>query len=59
MREGAAVFSKEKLPGRDMTSTPIPFYWPNGWSRTSREQPGGASKLQWLGGPHEPLSEVR
>jgi hypothetical protein len=32
-------FSKEKLPARDMTSTPIPFYWPNGWSRTSREQP--------------------
>src|SRR5215813_12786361 len=23
-----------------MTSIPIPFYWPNGWSRTSREQPG-------------------
>src|SRR5262249_2436924 len=38
--KGAARFdhdhcSKEKLPGRDMTSTPIPFYWPNGWSRTS------------------------
>src|SRR6516225_1187649 len=33
-------FSKEKLPARDMTSTPIPFYWPNGWSRTSREPPG-------------------
>src|SRR5262249_2523242 len=33
--KGAARFdhdhcSKEKLPGRDMTSTPIPFYWPNG-----------------------------
>jgi len=37
------LFSKEKLPARDMTSTPIPFYWPNGWSRTSREQPGGTS----------------
>ena len=43
-------FSKEKLPGRDMTSTPIPFYWPNGWSRTSREQPGTSPELQWLGG---------
>src|SRR6516162_8385129 len=31
-----------------MTSTPIPFYWPNGWSRTSREQPGTSPKLQWL-----------
>jgi hypothetical protein len=30
-------FSKEKLAGRDMTSTTTPFYWPNGWSRTSRE----------------------
>src|SRR5262245_18083156 len=49
-------FSKENLPARDMTSTPIPFYWPNGWSRTTREQPGGTSpKLQWLGG--EPLEE--
>jgi hypothetical protein len=38
-------FSKEKLPARDMTSTPIPFYWPNGWSRTSREQPGGLQRL--------------
>ena len=42
--KGAAGFdhdhvSKEKLPARDMTPTPIPFYWPNGWSRTSREQP--------------------
>jgi hypothetical protein len=45
-------FSKEKLPGRDMTSTPIPFYWPNGWSRTSREQPGTSPELQWLGGTH-------
>jgi hypothetical protein len=35
MREGAAGFSKEKLPGRDMTSTRIPFYWPNGWSPES------------------------
>ena len=45
-------FSKETLPGRDMTSTPIPIYWPNGWSRTSREQPGTSPKLQWLGGAH-------
>src|SRR5262249_61178445 len=37
-------FSKEKLPGRDMTSTPFPFYWPNGWSRTSREQSGTSLK---------------
>jgi hypothetical protein len=28
-------FSKEKLPARDMTSTRIPFYWPNGWSPES------------------------
>src|SRR5262245_37301155 len=34
------TISPKKLPGRDMTSIPIPFYWPNGWSRTSREQPG-------------------
>src|SRR5262249_32150001 len=48
-------FSKEKLPARDMTSTPIPFYWPNGWSRTSREQPGGpllsfSGSLRTVGG---------
>jgi hypothetical protein len=50
-------FSKEKLPARDMTSTPIPFYWPNGWSRTSREQP--RLSFRGFGGPHEPLNEVR
>jgi hypothetical protein len=56
MREGAAVFSKEKLPGRDYTNSLLLAEWlvPD-FPRAAR----GASKLQWLGGPHEPLSEVR
>jgi hypothetical protein len=35
------TISPKKLPGRDMTSTPVASYRPNGWSRTSREQPAG------------------
>src|SRR5215831_8075795 len=40
-------FSKEKLPGPDMTSTPIPFYWPNGWSRTSLLSFSGSVANRW------------
>src|SRR5262249_3203893 len=50
--KGAARFDpdhcyKEKLPGRDMTSTPIPFYWPNGRSRTSLLSFSGSVANRW------------